>query len=65
METRNQKRIREILGEKDEAVDLSLQSKAYERAMSESVPTTMTPWEWEEWYALHGKPEAFKKATKD
>ena len=27
-----------------------------ERANEERVPRTLTPWEWEEWYASHGRP---------
>ena len=65
METRNQRRIRELLGESEPPKDHSLQAQAYERAVNQAVPTTMTPWEWEEWYALHGKPAAFTKATDD
>ena len=55
METRNQKLIREILHEKEESSDTSLQAKAFDRAMSGKVPRTLTPWEWEEWYAEHGR----------
>lgn len=60
METRNQKLIRDILGDDAQTTDNSLQGKAFSRATSNVIPKTMTPWEWEEWYAMHGKPEHFK-----
>lgn len=31
----------------------SLREAALKRAMSNNRPTTLTPWEWEEWYATH------------
>ena len=46
------------------AHDSSLDAKAYERAMSGKVPRTMTAWEWEQWYAEHGKPESFTPGGK-
>ena len=55
-ETRNQRRIREILGEKEAENDHSLRGQAMERAKEDRVPRTLTPWEWEEWYASHGRP---------
>ncbi len=55
-ETRNQKRIREILDEAPAEEDHSLQAQALKRADPEHVPRTMTPWEWEQWYAEHGVP---------
>ena len=30
------------------------------RAISKAIPKTMTPWEWEEWYGMYGKPDHFK-----
>jgi hypothetical protein len=58
METRNQKLIRKILGEEgSQTEDHSLRSAALDRALSGKTPRTMTPWEWEEWYALHGRPD--------
>ena len=55
METRQQKLIREILDEKVDTTDNSLRAKALERALSGTKPRTMTPWEWEEWYAAQGE----------
>lgn len=54
---RHQKRIGEILEEREEKSDHSLRKKALDRAMDETVPKTLTPWEWQEWYAEHGVPE--------
>ena len=56
-ETRNQLRIREILGEQEPEKDHSLRAQAMKRAAGGRVPRTMTPWEWEQWYASHGMPE--------
>ena len=56
-ETRNQRRIREILGEQEPEKDHSLRAQAMERAAEDGVPRTMTPWEWEQWYASHGMPD--------
>lgn len=39
--------------------DNTLQGNALRRAQSGEIPNTLTPWEWEEWYADHGMPEAF------
>ena len=41
----------------DERVDNSLQGKALRRAKQNDVPRTLTPYEWEQWYAAHGVPE--------
>jgi hypothetical protein len=57
METRNQRRIREILGESEQVPDHSLRGHALRRARSEEAPRTLTAWEWEQWYAEHGVPE--------
>jgi len=46
------------------APDSSLDAKAFDRAMSGKVPRTMTAWEWEQWYAEHGKPESFTPGSK-
>lgn len=65
METRQQKLIRQILDEKDEPSDNSLRAKALERALSGATPRTMTPWEWEEWYAAHGDGRKPQDPAKD
>lgn len=38
--------------------DNTLRGKALERATKAMVPTTLTPFEWEQWYAEHGVPDA-------
>ena len=57
---RNSELIEQILQE-DDASDPreseSLQAKARRRAESGEVPRTMTPWEWEDYYQMYGRPE--------
>lgn len=60
MAHRHQDLIDRINDEKQEPTDNSLQQKALERATGGKVPTTLTPWEWQEWYAEHGVPESHK-----
>jgi hypothetical protein len=62
METRNQKLIREILGDDEEGSDTSLQAQTLRRARSQEPPTTLTPFEWEQWYREHGVPESHRRA---
>lgn len=50
-------KIRRILGDKEESTDHGLGAKSLRRAISGDVPTTLTPYEWEQWYAEHGVPE--------
>ena len=49
-------RIRRLLGEQDSVADTSLRAKALERAQGGAPPRTLTPYEWEQWYATHGVP---------
>jgi len=51
------KRIRSLLGEEGPAADLSLQGKSLQRARSGKPPRTLTPHEWQQWYAEHGVPQ--------
>ncbi len=60
-ESRNQRRIRELLGEKEQEKDNSLRGKALERATGEQLPRTLTPWEWQQWYDEHGQPSAHRQ----
>ena len=53
--------INEALDVSGERGDSSLQAQSLRRAMNESPPTTLTAWEWEEWYARHGVPEAHQR----
>lgn len=59
-ETSNQRRIRELLDEKEPEKDRSLRAQALTRATEAKVPKTLTPWEWEQWYTEHGKPESHR-----
>ena len=59
-ETRQQKRIRQILNQAEEAKDTSLRGHALKRATENDVPRTLTAWEWEQWYIENGKPEAHR-----
>ncbi len=45
--------------------DSSLQASALRRAGSETPPRTLTPYEWEQWYAENGMPQAHKRAQDD
>ncbi|MBT3409209.1 MAG: hypothetical protein HN430_00750 [Halieaceae bacterium] len=54
----NHKRIKELLGEREASADNSLRNKAMSRAMGAGTPRTLTPHEWEQWYAQHGIPES-------
>lgn len=51
-------KIRRILGEKEQVTDHALRAQSLKRALSGDVPKTLTPYEWEQWYADHGVPES-------
>ncbi|MEH6588126.1 MAG: DUF3429 domain-containing protein [Halioglobus sp.] len=53
----NHEKIRRLLGEKESSTDNSLRAKSLGRALAGDVPKTLTPHEWEQWYAEHGVPE--------
>lgn len=59
------KRIRELLGEREEESDTSLRGNSMRRAEKAELPRTMTPFEWEQWYAENGMPEEHKRAQDD
>jgi len=61
METRQQRRIREIVDGPGESADTSLQRQAEQHTDESYVPRTLTPHEWEQWYAEHGVPPAHRK----
>ncbi|EED31469.1 hypothetical protein NOR53_2568 [gamma proteobacterium NOR5-3] len=42
-----------------------MQAKALRRALSGETPRTLTPWEWEEWYAAQGKESEFEYKNSD
>ena len=51
-------RIRRLLDEKELSTDNSLRAKSLGRAIGGDVPKTLTPYEWEQWYAEHGVPDS-------
>lgn len=57
-------RIARLLGEKEESPDHSLQAHSLKRATTASVPRTLTPYEWEQWYAQHGVPDSHNMPRK-
>jgi len=62
----NHEKIRRLLGEKEPSTDNSLRAKSLRRALAGDVPKTLTPYEWEQWYAEQGVPDSHlsPKATK-
>jgi hypothetical protein len=44
--------------------DTSLRGKSLERALNGDVPRTLTPHEWEAWYAEHGVPDAHRRGDR-
>ena len=56
-------RIARLLAEKEDITDHSLRAKSLDRAMTMKVPATLTAYEWEQWYAEHGIPEAHLNAS--
>ena len=54
----NHEKIRQLLDEKEPATDNSLRAKSLGRALAGDVPKTLTPYEWEQWYAEHGVPDS-------
>ena len=51
-------RIAQLLGEDQASSDLSLRAQSLKRATTGSVPHTLTPYEWEQWYAQYGVPDS-------
>lgn len=64
MAHRQQQLIDELVGKPEEERDHSLQRQALERATGNKVPTTLTPWEWQEYYAEHGVPDSHRQSAK-
>jgi hypothetical protein len=44
--------------------DSSLEAAALRRAAGTTPPRTLTPYEWEQWYAEHGVPEQHRATPK-
>lgn len=63
MAHRHQHLIDQILADEPEQSDHSLRRKALARATSKALPRTMTPWEWEQYYAENGIPERHRAST--
>jgi hypothetical protein len=54
------------LGNETEApIDKSLTGKAFKRALNKDVPRTLTAWEWQDYYAEHGKPDSHTVTDSD
>ena len=51
-------RIKRLLGEKEAVSDNSLRAKTLQRALGKTPPRTLTPYEWQQWYADHGVPDS-------
>ena len=51
-------RIAQLLGSEQKNADTSLRAKSLRRATGGEVPHTLTPYEWEHWYAQHGIPDS-------
>jgi len=62
---RNSDRIAQLLGEEEQASDHSLQAHSLKRALSASVPRTLTPYEWEQWYQQYGVPESHTRPVEE
>ncbi len=71
METPQQRKVREALnrpspGDDGAAADgepegdTSLREQAFEHTDPDYIPKTLTPHEWEQWYAEHGVPESHR-----
>ena len=45
----------------EEKADNSLRGKSLQRALGGEPPRTLTPYEWEQWYAEHGVPDSHRK----
>ena len=64
METSQQRKIRELLEAEEgneQSSDTSLRAHALEHTAEGYVPKTLTPYEWEQWYAEHGVPPSHRK----
>ena len=54
-----------VSGDSQQNADNSLRGKALSRALDGQLPRTLTPYEWEQWYAEHGTPAAHRQAGAD
>lgn len=74
METPQQRKVRQALNqpsptdssstaESEPEGHTSLQAQALEHTDPDYIPKTLTPHEWEQWYAEHGVPESHRRAA--
>lgn len=61
--TDNKTRIDRILNKDENSADTSLRAKSLQRATRGTVPKTLTPYEWEQWYSEHGIPGTHLQPT--
>ena len=46
------------------SADTSLRAASLQRAVGQSLPKTLTPYEWQQWYAEHGIPDSHLNPAK-
>lgn len=63
MAHRQQALIDKLLEKGADGQDHSLHGKALQRALGKTVPKTLTPWEWEQYYAEHGVPDTHRQGV--
>jgi Protein of unknown function (DUF3429) len=54
----NRDNVRHLPDEKEPPEDHTLRGSSLRRALSGDLPRTLTPHEWEQWYAEHGVPRS-------
>ena len=52
--------IDKLLDGEGEEGDHSLREQSLKRALGKEPPRTLTPWEWEQYYAEHGVPASHR-----
>jgi hypothetical protein len=52
-----------LLTSNEQRSDNSLRGKSLQRALQTGPPKTLTPYEWEQWYAEHGVPQSHIRAS--
>ena len=62
--TTDYRRTAAQLDQADKQTDTSLRGKSLARALGDKVPTTLTPHEWEQWYAEHGVPASHRVTSR-
>lgn len=54
----HEEKLAALLAPKEGRSDNSLRGKALMRALQNTTPKTLTPYEWEQWYAKNGVPQS-------